>query len=86
MHAPAKDDLPIITLDEFVKYDAYLFGIPDRYGNFPAQWRVRSLFFFISFCASGLMDLCEGVLGYHGTIVVERCARGEVCWYFHFYL
>ncbi|KAG6918350.1 hypothetical protein DXG01_014999 [Tephrocybe rancida] len=39
MHAPAKPGYPIITLDEFVKFDAFLFGMPTRYGMMPAQWK-----------------------------------------------
>ncbi|KAG5653304.1 Minor allergen Alt a 7 [Sphagnurus paluster] len=39
MHAPAKPEYPVIDLEEFVKYDAYLFGIPTRYGTMPAQWK-----------------------------------------------
>ncbi|KAG5719046.1 Minor allergen Alt a 7 [Termitomyces sp. T112] len=39
MHAPPKADYPIITLEEFVKYDAYIFGIPTRFGTMPAQWK-----------------------------------------------
>ncbi|RDB18431.1 Protoplast secreted protein 2 [Hypsizygus marmoreus] len=39
LHAPAKPDYPVLTLDEFAKYDAYLFGIPTRYGTMPAQWK-----------------------------------------------
>jgi len=41
MHAPAKDS-SITTLDDpstLEKYDAFLLGIPTRYGNFPAQWK-----------------------------------------------
>ncbi|KAG5729084.1 Protoplast secreted protein 2 [Termitomyces sp. T112] len=39
MHTPAKPDYPIITLEEIVKYDAFLFGMPTRYGMMPAQWK-----------------------------------------------
>jgi len=39
MHAPAKPDFPVITPDILASYDAFLFGIPTRYGNFPAQWK-----------------------------------------------
>jgi NAD(P)H dehydrogenase (quinone) len=41
MHAPPKDS-NIQTLTDPSKleeYDAFLFGIPTRYGNFPAQWK-----------------------------------------------
>ena len=41
MHAAPKDEsIPVLsdpaTLEQ---YDAFLFGIPTRYGNFPAQWK-----------------------------------------------
>lgn len=39
MHAPAKPDYPVIAPADLVNYDAFLFGIPTRYGNFPAQWK-----------------------------------------------
>jgi len=41
MHA-APQDPSIPKLEdpaELQKYDAFLFGIPTRYGNFPAQWK-----------------------------------------------
>ena len=41
MHAAPKDQ-SIAILDDpgkLEKYDAFLFGIPTRYGNFPAQWK-----------------------------------------------
>lgn len=41
MHAPAKDS-SIPNLDDpavLEQYDAFLFGVPTRYGNFPAQWK-----------------------------------------------
>jgi len=39
MHAPPKSDIPIIDAKTLESYDAFLFGIPTRYGNFPAQWK-----------------------------------------------
>lgn len=41
MHAPAKHDYPIIDAKTLSTFDAFLFGIPTRYGNFPGQWKVR---------------------------------------------
>jgi NAD(P)H dehydrogenase (quinone) len=41
MYAPAKPSYPIITPSELADFDAFIFGIPTRYGNFPAQWKVR---------------------------------------------
>jgi NAD(P)H dehydrogenase (quinone) len=48
MHAPSKPDYPIISVSELKEFDAFLFGIPTRYGNFPAQWKVRSFVVLIS--------------------------------------
>ena len=40
MHAPPKaTDIPIATNETLQNYDAFLFGIPTRFGNFPAQWK-----------------------------------------------
>ena len=41
MYAPPKDtSIPTMQKpDELKQYDAILFGIPTRYGNFPAQWK-----------------------------------------------
>ncbi|KIV80473.1 NAD(P)H:quinone oxidoreductase, type IV [Exophiala sideris] len=40
MYAPPQDkSVPFITPDIFKTYDAFLFGIPTRYGNFSAQWK-----------------------------------------------
>ena len=41
MHAPAKPAYPIITPADLPKFDGFIFGIPTRFGNFPAQWKVR---------------------------------------------
>jgi len=40
LHAPAKSSYPTIDAETLAKYDAFLFGIPTRYGNFPAQWKI----------------------------------------------
>ncbi|CAI6015073.1 unnamed protein product [Clonostachys chloroleuca] len=41
MHAPEKDNaIPILEDPASLEsYDAFLLGIPTRYGNFPAQWK-----------------------------------------------
>ncbi|MCJ1252598.1 Minor allergen Cla h 7 [Lignoscripta atroalba] len=40
MGAPARSStIPEITPRKLEEYDAFLFGIPTRYGNFPAQWK-----------------------------------------------
>lgn len=42
MGAPPKaSDVPVLEDPAILeKYDAWLLGIPTRYGNFPAQWKV----------------------------------------------
>lgn len=42
LHAPEKPAYPVITPEILQTYDAFLFGIPTRYGNFPGQWKVCS--------------------------------------------
>jgi NAD(P)H dehydrogenase (quinone) len=37
--APPRSDYPIFLPDDLVNFDAFLFGIPTRYGNFPVQWK-----------------------------------------------
>ncbi|KAK9329047.1 flavoprotein-like protein [Lipomyces starkeyi] len=39
MYAAPKPDYPIATANTLVDYDAFMFGVPTRYGNFPAQWK-----------------------------------------------
>ncbi|KAI9458448.1 flavoprotein-like protein [Boletus coccyginus] len=39
MHAPPKPNYPVISVGQLTDFDAYLFGIPTRYGNFPGQWK-----------------------------------------------
>jgi hypothetical protein len=36
MHAPPKSEYPVAQPSDLLKYDAILFGIPTRYGNFPS--------------------------------------------------
>lgn len=39
MHAAPKPDFAIADTDTLTNYDAFIFGIPTRFGNFPAQWK-----------------------------------------------
>ena len=39
MHAPAKPNYPVLEPGDLAQFDAFLFGIPTRYGNFPGQWK-----------------------------------------------
>ncbi|KAI5962471.1 uncharacterized protein KGF55_003547 [Candida pseudojiufengensis] len=39
LHAPPKPNYPIATNEVLEEYDAFIFGIPTRFGNFPAQFK-----------------------------------------------
>lgn len=39
LHAPPKPSYPVLDPADLVKFDAFLFGIPTRYGTFPGQWK-----------------------------------------------
>lgn len=39
MGAPPKPKYPIISVEVLAEYDAFLFGIPTRFGSFPAQFK-----------------------------------------------
>ncbi len=70
MHAPAKSlDIPTITPTKLAEYDAFLIGIPTRYGNFPAQWK--------SFWdATGQLWASGGLWGKYGGIFVSTAGPG----------
>ncbi|KAF9792242.1 flavoprotein-like protein [Thelephora terrestris] len=39
LHAPPKHDYPVFAPEHLADYDAFLFGVPTRFGSFPAQWK-----------------------------------------------
>ncbi|KAF3141361.1 Minor allergen Alt a 7 [Orbilia oligospora] len=40
MYAPPKPSYRVVSdPKDLLEYDAFIFGIPTRYGNFPAQWK-----------------------------------------------
>jgi len=39
MGAPPKNEYPVIDPEKLATYDAFLLGIPTRYGNMSAQWK-----------------------------------------------
>ena len=43
MYAPAKPCYPNITPDVLATYDAFILGVPTRYGNMSGQWKVCPL-------------------------------------------
>lgn len=79
MHAPAKPNYEIITPDKLASFDAFLLGIPTRYGNFPAQWKVR---FFSSMIAMIILrqhtTLLLGIYRRHWQSLGVRRSMGQV--------
>lgn len=63
MHAPPKPAYPILEPADLVNFDAFIMGIPTRFGNFPAQWKVSVL--LEDHLPISILTLClfEGVLG-----------------------
>ncbi|KAF8999863.1 NADH-quinone oxidoreductase [Cyathus striatus] len=39
LRAPPKPDYPHVTTENITNYDAFLMGVPTRYGSMPAQWK-----------------------------------------------
>lgn len=39
LHAPPKPSYPVLQPADLAQFDAFIFGIPTRFGNFPAQWK-----------------------------------------------
>lgn len=63
MRAPPKPDYPIIKPDTLLQYDAFILGIPTRYGIMPGQWKVRVS---LNLMPNRLADLIHvGLLGRH---------------------
>ncbi|ERS99742.1 Trp repressor binding protein [Sporothrix schenckii 1099-18] len=71
MHAPPKPtDIPVLTDPAtLLQYDAFLFGIPTRYGNFPAQWKTF-------WDKSGGVWASGGYAGKYAGLFVSSAAHG----------
>ena len=78
MHAPPKAGYPVITPDILATYDAFLIGIPTRYGNMSAQWKVRCVFFIHYSLLTAFFDI--DILGRHWSALGRRKARRKVRW------
>lgn len=69
LYAAPKPDYPIITPEKLAEYDAFLIGIPTRYGNQPAQWR--------SFWdATGGLWQTGGLFGKYAGVFVSTAGAG----------
>lgn len=69
MHAPPKSDYPIATMETLKTYNAFLFGIPTRYGNYPAQWKA-----FID--QTGGLWQSGGLAGKYAGVFVSTASQG----------
>lgn len=70
MHVPEQSkDIPFITAEKLKEYDAFLMGIPTRYGNFPAQWKT----FWDS---TGHMWFSGGYWGKYGGLFISTASQG----------
>lgn len=67
--APKPKDVPIATLDTLTEYDAFLFGIPTRFGTLPAQ-------FFEFFGATGGLWAQGALAGKPAGIFVSTGTQG----------
>ena len=77
MYAPAKPKYPIITPDILTTYDAFILGIPTRYGNMPAQWKVCSCAWTAWPAPTPTFTL--GFLGLDWPALGWRKARRKIC-------
>jgi len=70
MYAPPKPDYPVIQPADLANYEAFLFGIPARFGNWPAQFK--------SFWdASGQLWMSGALHGkYFGTFIATSGVGG----------
>ncbi|OMH80028.1 NAD(P)H dehydrogenase (quinone) FQR1 [Zancudomyces culisetae] len=70
LHAPPKDEsVPVYTPDEMAKADAYMFGIPSRFGTLPAQVKT-----FID--SLGQLWLSGALVGKMSTVFFSSGSQG----------
>jgi NAD(P)H dehydrogenase (quinone) len=69
MYAPPKPDYPIATPQTLAELDGFLFGVPTRFGNMPAQFR--------SFWdATGQLWMSGGLAGKYAGFFVSTAGPG----------
>jgi len=67
--APKSEKYTDITPEILAKYDGFIFGIPTRYGNFPAQWKT-----FID--STGKLWQTGGLYGKYGSVFISTAGLG----------
>jgi hypothetical protein len=78
MHAPPKPDYPVLAPNDLAHYDGFLLGVPTRFGNMPAQFKVR--IYSLSFCLIGLELAFVGLVGWHWPALATGKVERQVCW------
>ncbi|PSR73376.1 hypothetical protein PHLCEN_2v10668 [Hermanssonia centrifuga] len=69
MHAPPKPAYPILSPADLANFDAFIMGIPTRFGNFPAQWK--------SFWdATGQLWAAGALAGKYASVFVSTGTQG----------
>ena len=68
-------EIPYIEPKQMTAYDAFLLGIPTRFGNMPAQWKVSFLIQVFGYAKL----LLPGILGQNGKALDARVIRWQVC-------
>nr|GAT52634.1 flavoprotein [Mycena chlorophos] len=69
MHAPPKGNYPVIDPTTLATYDAFILGIPTRYGSMPGQWKAF-------WDASGGLWASGGLYGKYAGVFVSSAGLG----------
>lgn len=69
MYAPPKPPYPILEPKDLPQFDAFLLGIPTRFGNFPAQWKAF-------WDATGQLWASGALAGKYASIFVSSAGVG----------
>ena len=69
LHAPAKPNYPVIAPADLTKFDAFIFGVPTRYGSFPAQWKTF-------WDATGQLWATGALFGKYASVFVSTASPG----------
>ena len=69
MHAPAKPNYPVLAPGDLAQFDAVIFGVPTRYGNFPGQWKAF-------WDATGGLWSSGALMGKYASIFISTASAG----------
>ncbi|KAF9022648.1 flavoprotein WrbA [Hymenopellis radicata] len=69
MHAPAKPNYPIMDAETLATFDAFIIGVPTRFGNFPGQWKAF-------WDTTGKLWTTGGLAGKYGGIFISTAGLG----------